>query len=368
MGFLSANLSQETDCEIMTTLATSMQGPGIFLAQFLGDDPPFDRLDTILAWARDLGYTGVQIPSWDERIFDLELAARSKAYCQDYVASVHRHGLQLIEIASYLQGQVMAMHPAYEKLFQAFYPTGLNDRQRLAWASEQLAKSVKASAHLGTTNISVLSGGLAWPYLYPWPQRSVGLVEEAFAELAKRWRPLLDMAADHGITFGFELHPGSDLFDGATYQRFLELVDEHPAACLTYDASHFLLQQLDYIDFIHRFSPRIRAFHVKDAEFRPNGLNGVYGGFLEWQQRAGRFRSLGDGQVDFQRIFTLLTEQDFRGWAIMEWECCVKSPEQGAREGAAFIRRHLIETTTKSFDDFASSPTSGLNRSMLGLE
>ncbi len=346
-----------------------IQGPGIFLAQFMGDEPPFDTVDSVVQWASRLGYEGVQIPTWDERAINLDLAASSQAYCEEYLGRVSEAGLSIVELASYLQGQVMAMHPAYVELFQPFFPEGLTDRERMEWATEQLRKTIYASVHLNTNHISVLSGGLAWPYMYPWPQRSGGLIEEAFNELVRRWRPVLDAALDQGITFGFELHPGSDLYDGATFLRFLELVDGHPAACITYDPSHFLLQQLDYIDFIERFSDRIKAFHVKDAEFRPNGLTGVYGGYQGWGQRAGRFRSLGDGQVDFKRIFSRLTALGFRGWAILEWECYLKSPEQGAREGAPFIKRHIIEATSKAFDDFASSQTDRrLNRSLLGLD
>ncbi|GAB5518193.1 MAG: sugar phosphate isomerase/epimerase [Rhodothermales bacterium] len=347
---------------------SAIQGPALFLAQFLGDAPPYDTLANLAAWASGLGYVGVQIPTWDARVLDLHQAATSQAYCDDQRSLLAEHGLAVVELASYLQAQVMAMHPAYERLFQPFYPSGLGDAERVAWASEQLRLTVDASVRMGTAHISVLSGGLAWPYLYPWPQRSDGLIDEAFAELARRWRPLFDYAHERGVTFGFELHPGSDLFDGATYLRFLDLVDEHPAACLTYDASHFLLQQLDYLDFIHRFHNRIKAFHVKDAEFRPDGLTGVYGGFHDWRQRAGRFRSLGDGQIDFKQVFSLLTHYGFDGWAILEWECYLKSPEQGAREGVAFIRDHLIEVTGKAFDDFAKSTTDhDLNRHLLGL-
>ena len=345
-----------------------MQGPGIFLAQFADDTPPFNSIDGMAQWAADLGYTGVQIPTWDARLFDLETAASSKTYCEEYRGKLEDHGLQICELASYLQGQVLAMHPAYQKLFQAFYPKGLNAEQAVTWATDQLEKTIKASAHFGTKNISVMSGGLAWPYIYPWPQRSAGLIDDAFAELTKRWLPILDSAKEAGITFGYELHPGSDLYDGATFQRFLETTKGHPAVGLTYDASHFLLQQLDYLEFIKLFKDRIRAFHVKDAEFRPDGMTGVYGGYRDWKERAGRFRSLGDGQIDFKRIFTLLTDAGFKGWAILEWECCVKSSEQGAEEGAAFIKKHIIRTSDRSFDDFAKSETdSRMNKDILGI-
>lgn len=348
----------------------SIQGPAIFLAQFVREQPPFDTLESICRWAASLGYKGVQIPAWeDPRFIDLSLAAESRGYCDDFHARLAACGVEVTELNGALAGQVMAIHPAYAAAFQPFYPSGLDDRARVTWATAQLKKTVRAAANLGTTCVPVLSGGLAWQLAYPWPQRPAGIIEEAFAELARRWLPVLDLAHSLGVAIAFELHPGSDLFDGHTFERFLSEVSDHPAACLNYDASHFVLQALDYAEFIKLYGARIRGFHVKDAELRPDGRGGVYGSYLPWAGRAGRFRSPGDGQIDFRRVFTLLTEAGYRGWAVLEWECCVKSAEQGAREGAPFIARHLIEATKMAFDDFAAAgKDAALNRRMLGME
>jgi len=346
----------------------SIKGPGIFLAQFLRDEQPFDNLENIGKWASELGYKGVQIPTWDTRVIDLEKAAESKVYCEELQGRLQETGLEVSELSAHLQGQVLAMHPAYEIAFQPFYPEGLKDKARADWAVDRLLKAVIASANMGMTSVPVLSGGFAWHMVYPWPQRPEGLVEEAFKELFRRWKPVLDLARENGIAISYELHPGSDIFDGATYEMFLDLSENHPAACICYDPSHFLLQQLDYLDFIRLFGKRIKSFHVKDAEFRPSGRVGVYGGYQSWAKRAGRFRSLGDGQVDFSQVFTLLTEAGYTGWAVLEWECCIKSPEQGATEGAPFITRHLIESTEVAFDDFAGGETDvERNRKILGL-
>lgn len=346
----------------------AIKGPGIFLAQFLRDTEPYNSLECIGKWAAGLGYKGVQIPTWDKRVIDLGQAAESQAYCDDLKGSLDDLGLEITELAAHLQGQVLAIHPAYETAFAPFYPEGLDDAGRFKWATGELIKSVQASARLGLTAVPVLSGGLAWHMVYPWPQRPAGLIQTAFAELFQRWQPVLDVARDHDISIAFELHPGSDIYDGATFETFLDVAGDHPAACLNYDPSHFLLQQLDYCDFIQLYGERITAFHVKDAEFRPNGRVGVYGGYQSWAQRAGRFRSLGDGQVDFTRIFTLLTEAGYTGWAVLEWECCVKSPEQGAAEGAPFIAQHIIQTTDVAFDDFAGGQSNdALNKKILGL-
>ena len=345
-----------------------IKGPAVFLAQFMRDDEAYNDIKRIGKWFAGMGYKGVQIPTWDPRTIDLDKAAESKTYCDEYKGVLNEMGLEPTEFAAYLQGQVLAVHPAYEIMFKAFHPEGLRGDARTEWAAAQLKKAILTSANMGTDNIPVLSGGFAWHMVYPWPQRPQGIIQEAFRELARRWRPLLDLAQDKGVVFTFELHPGSDVYDGATYEMFLEHTQNHPAACLNYDPSHFVLQQLDYLEFIRIYGQHIKGFHVKDAEFRPSGRIGVYGGYQSWAGRAGRFRSLGDGQVDFKRVFTLLTEAGFTGWAVLEWECCVKSPEQGAREAAPFIARHIIEATEVAFDDFAGGQAdSAQNRGILGL-
>jgi sugar phosphate isomerase/epimerase len=191
------------------------------------------------------------------------------------------------------------------------------------------------------------------PSSTPGPQRPEGLIEEAFAELGRRWRPILDVYAENGVSYGYEIHPGEDVFDGATFEMFLDAVGGHVAATINYDPSHFLLQQMDYLAFIDIYHERISSFHVKDAEFNPDGRQGVYSGYQPWMTRAGRFRSLGDGQVDFAGVFSKLTQYGYDGWAVLEWEDVLKGPEQGAREGAPFIASHLIERAEKAFDDFA---------------
>lgn len=346
-----------------------IKGPGIFLAQFLRDEAPYNTLETIGKWVAGLGYKGVQIPTWDARAIDLDKAAESKDYCDVIKGKLADLGLEPTELAAHLQGQVLAMNSVYKTAFGGFYPDGLSDTEIVEWATDQLKKTITASRNMGLNAVPVLSGGFAWHMVYPWPQRPPGLIEEAFGELHKRWLPVLDFAEDNGQTIAYELHPGSDIFDGATFELFLDVSNEHPAACLNYDPSHFVLQQLDYLEFIQLYGEYITAFHVKDAEFNPNGQVGIYGGYQGWADRAGRFRSLGDGDVDFVRVFTLLTEAGYTGWAVLEWECCVKSPEQGAAEGAPFIADHIIEATEVAFDDFAGGESdTEKNRKILGLD
>ena len=348
----------------------TIKGPGIFLAQFMGDKPPFNNLDDICKWAAGLGYKGIQIPTWESRLIDLQQAAESKTYCDELKGKINGYGLEITELSTHLQGQLVAVNPAYDAMFNVFAPKELhnNPKARTAWAVEQVRFGAKASANLGLSHFATFSGALLWHTFHPWPQRPAGLVEDGFTELAKRWLPILNYAEDCGVDVCYEIHPGEDLFDGITYEMFLDKVANHRRACLLYDPSHFVLQQLDYLQYIDFYHERIKAFHVKDAEFNATGKQGTFGGYQSWINRAGRYRSPGDGQVDFGAIFSKLTQYGFNGWAVMEWECCIKHPEDGAKEGAAFINKHIIRVTDKAFDDFAGAGTDkNLNKAILGL-
>ncbi len=348
----------------------NIKGPAIFLAQFMGDEAPFNSLDSICQWASDLGFKGIQIPTWESRLIDVQLAAESKTYCDELKGKIAGYGLEITELASHIHGQLVAVHPAYDELFDSFADASVrgNPKARQAWAVQQMLDIAKASQHLGLGAHVTFSGALLWPFLYPWPQRPAGLVEQGFEELAKRWRPIFDAHDEAGVDVCFELHPNEDLHDGATFERFLDAVDGHSRCCINYDPSHFILQQMDYLQFIDLYHERIKAFHVKDAEFNPSGRAGVYGGYLDWIDRPGRFRSLGDGQVDFQSIFSKLAQYDYDSWAVIEWECCIKHPEDGAREGAQFVEDHMIRVTERAFDDFAATGADdGLNKRVLGL-
>ena len=347
----------------------TIKGPAIFLAQFAGDEAPFDTLDNLGQWAASLGYKGIQVPT-DPRLFDVEKAAASKTYCDDIKGRLAEMGIEITELSTHIQGQLVAVHPVYDEMFDGFAPAELRGKPqaRQEWAVNQLKYAAKASQHLGLKSHATFSGALAWPFVYPWPQRPAGLVELAFAELGKRWTPILDAFEENGIDLCYELHPGEDLHDGVTFERFLEATGNHPRANILYDPSHFVLQAMDYLDFIDIYHERIRAFHVKDAEFNPTGRSGVYGGYQGWVDRPGRFRSLGDGHVDFGAVFSKLTQYDFDGWAVLEWECALKHPEDGAREGAGFIENHIIRVTERAFDDFAKSGVDdAANRRLLGL-
>ena len=349
----------------------TLKPQALFLAQFLGEEVPFNNLENITNWASSIGFKGVQIPTWDSRLLDLKRLAKSKTYADEIKGIVNSAGLEITELSTHLQGQLIAVHPAYDTMFDCFAPNQVkgNPKARTKWAVDQLMYAAKASQNLGLKAHASFSGALLWHTVYPWPQRPAGLVEAGFKELAKRWGGILNAFDEVGVDIGYELHPGEDLHDGVTFERFREATGNHKRVAILYDPSHFVLQQLDYLEFIDIYHEYIKIFHVKDAEFIPNGRSGVYGGYQGWQERPGRFRSLGDGQVDFKAIFSKMAQYNFEGYPVLEWECCLKHPEQGAREGAKFIKEHIIYCTDKTFDDFAGGQADeATNRQILGIQ
>ena len=284
----------------------TIKGPGIFLAQFIGGQPPFNTLEGLAGWAAGLGYKALQIPCNHKALFDVEQAAVSQTYCDDIRGMLADHGLVISELSTHLEGQLIAVHPAYDEAFAGFAPPSVrgNPQARQAWATQTLQQAAAASQKLGLTAHATFSGSLAWPYFYPWPPHNRQRFDEAFSELARRWRPILDCFDEHGVDVCYEIHPSEDLHDGVTFERFLALVDDHPRCHILYDPSHLLLQQMDYLGFVDVYHSRIKAFHVKDAEYRASSRSGVYGGYQPWIERAGRFRSPGDGQVYFKTLFS----------------------------------------------------------------
>ena len=215
----------------------TMKGPALFLAQFAGDEAPFDTWDNVTKWAADCGYEGVQVPTWEARYFDLKKASESTTYCDEFKGQAKANGVEVTELSTHLQGQLVAVHPAYDVAFDGFAPAAVHGdpAARQAWAVDQVRMAISASKNLGIGEMASFSGALAWPYMYPWPQRPAGLVEAAFDELAKRWKPILDHAEDNGVDVCYEIHPGEDLHDGVTFEMFLDRLGGHARCNMLYD-------------------------------------------------------------------------------------------------------------------------------------
>src|ERR1700722_18435108 len=270
----------------------TIQGPGLFISQFIGPEPPFNTLGGISHWAAELGFKALQIPVSAVGLSDLaELSERDAIAAIETILGAN--GLTVSEVSAHRAGQLLAVHPAYDDVMDALASPDVrgNSRARRKQAKHDLRRAISNAAALGARRVAVLSGGFAWPFFYPYPPHPAGLIARAFDELAARWRPFLDEGDRAGGDLCFDLQPGQDLHDGATFEHFLALVDHPPRAKILYDPSHMLLQHLDYLGFIDRYHKRIGAVSVKDAGFIPSASRGAYGGYADWLDRPGRFRS-----------------------------------------------------------------------------
>ena len=180
----------------------------------------------------------------------LKKAAENKDYCDELKGICKNNNVEISELSTHLQGQLVAVHPAYDIGFDQFAPPEVhkNPKKRQGWAVDQVKLAAKASRNLGIDVSVSFPGALLWPYIYAWPPRLPGLVEDGFAELARRWTPILDVYEENGVDLCYEAHASEDIHDGASWEMFLSAVKEHPRCNLLFDPSHFVLQQLDYID------------------------------------------------------------------------------------------------------------------------
>lgn len=349
---------------------SSIQGPAISLAPYVSDEAPFDSLDSLGDWAAANGHKAVEIPSWDARLFDLETAAASRIYCDDVKGRLAAKGLAVAGLSSERQGRLVAAHPAYDEVLDAWAPPAVrvsgsgNREARQEWATNQLRLAARASHNLGLSHHVTRSGTLLWPFLSPALPRPAGLLETGFAELARRFRPVLDAFDQVGVDLCFVPEAGEDMHDGITFERLFDAVGGHPRCRLAYDPAELLLQQIDYLEFIEFYGSLIKAFYVSDAEVRPSGRQGPAGSYEPPRRRAARHRSPGDGEIDFAGVFTRLGAAGFGGWAVLRWACCFKHPLVGAREGAEIIQMHL---TLPPPAERPEAPDDARNRRILGL-
>ncbi len=315
------------------------------------------------------GYAGVQVPTWASQLIDLKKASESKDYCDEFAGVARQNGVEVTELSTHLQGQLVAVHPAYDEAFDGFAVPEVrgNPKARQAWAVEQVKMAIRASRNLGIGAHATFSGALAWPFVYPWPQRPAGLVETAFEELARRWTPILDHADEHGVDICYEIHPGEDLHDGVTFEMFLEQVKitRGPTCFMTRRIMSCSASIISTISTSTRTASRCSTSRMRSS-IRPGDRASMAAIRAGSTVQAASARSVTGRWISARS--SKMAANDFDGWAVVEWECALKHPEDGAREGAEFVKAHIIRVTDKAFDDFAAGGTDDTaNRRMLGL-
>ena len=309
-------------------------------------------LETMLEKAKSFGYDGVELACWGDH-FEVDKA--DAAYCKAKREQVEKAGLKLFAISTHLVGQAVcdniderhkAILPDY--IYGDGDPEGVRQR-----AAEELIKTGIAAKELGVKVVNGFTGSSIWHLVYSFPPVMPGQIEGGFKDFAKRWTPILDSFQENGIKFGLEVHPTEIAFDIASAERAIEAVNGHPAFGFNYDPSHFGYQGVDYVEFIYRFKDRINHVHMKDVAWSDKPTEaGVFGGHVDFhdRRRFWDFKSVGRGDIDFEKIIRALNDIEYMGPLSVEWEDGGMDREHGATESCAFVKSLDFPASNIVFD------------------
>lgn len=310
------------------------------------------KLEALCGKAKAFGYDGLELACWGDHF---EVTKADAAYCKAKQALLAKHGLKVWSISSHLVGQAVcdnidARHQSIlpPHIWKDGKPEGVKAR-----AAEDMIKTAQAAKRLGVKVVNGFTGSSIWHLLYSFPPVSNDMITAGYKDFGKRWTPILDEFKKAGVKFALEVHPTEIAFDIASAERALEAVDGHPAFGFNYDPSHLGYQGVDYVEFIHRFKDRIFHVHMKDVAWsQVPKVSGVFGGHLPFgdPRRFWEFRSLGRGNIDFERILRALNDVAYRGPLSVEWEDIGMDREHGAREACAFVKRMDFEPSAVAFD------------------
>ena len=308
-------------------------------------------LDTICEKAKEFGYEGLELGLPNH----VDVHRNDSAYYTGIKELLAKHDLQLYTISSHLIGQAVcdnidfrhkAILPDY--IWGNGEPEGVRQR-----AAEELILTAHAAKQLGVDTVVGFTGSSIWQYLYSFPPVLPEIIEEGYADFARRFTPILDEYHKLGIRFALEVHPTEIAFDSITAARALEAVNNHPAFGFNYDPSHFGYQGVDYVDFIYRFAKRIFHVHMKDVYWSDTPKPaGVFGGYVTFgdPNRYWNFRSLGRGNINFEEIIRALNYIGYKGPLSVEWEDSAMDREHGACESCEFVKQMDFETSAIAFD------------------
>jgi sugar phosphate isomerase/epimerase len=323
-------------------MATNLKGPGIYLAQFAGDNAPFDSWDAITRWAGQHGFKGVQIPSWDGRLFDLQRAAESRTYCDEVKGIAKANGVEVTELGHPSAGPACRGAPGLRRRFRRIRP-GRGARQPVR--APALGRAADAALGAGRPQPRAdeqcelpRRARLAVPL--PVAAAAAGPDRAAFDELAKRWRPIFDAFDDAGCSVASSCIPGEDLFDGATFEMFLERVDTTRAAASTTTRRTSCCSSSTTSSSSTSTTSASRPSTSRTPSSGPTGRRACTPATSRGCSRAGRFRSLGDGQVDFGAIFSKMAQYGYDRLGRARVGVLPEAPGGGRGRGREFIKRH----------------------------
>lgn len=309
-------------------------------------------LETLCKKAKEFGYDGLELACWGDHF---EVAKADEKYCRAKKELLARYGLKVYAISNHLVGQAVCdridqrhkgILPDY--VWADGYPESVRER-----AAQEMIKTAEAAARFGVPVVNGFTGSPIWHLLYSFPAVSQTMIDDGYAEFAKRWKPILDAFQKAGVKFCLEAHPTEIAFDIVTAQRTLKAIDNHPAFGFNFDPSHFGYQGVDYVKFIYTFADKIHHVHMKDSWWSDVPTDaGVFGGHTDFgtKGRYWDFRSLGHGKVNFEEIIRALNRIGYKGPLSVEWEDSGMDREHGAKEAAEFVRKVDFPPSNVAFD------------------
>ena len=308
--------------------------------------------ETVIVKAKEMGYDGVELACWGDH-FEVDKA--DAAYCEAKRALLEKHEMKCYAISSHLVGQAVCDRiDARHQQILPDYIWGDGDPEQVRQrAAEELKKTAIAAKEFGVGVVNGFTGSSIWHLLYSFPPVLPGQIEDGFKDFADRFGPIMDVFQENGVKFGLEVHPTEIAFDIASAERALEAIDYHPAFGFNYDPSHFGYQGVDYIEFIYRFSDRINHVHMKDVYWSDQPCDaGVFGGHVEFhnRKRFWDFKSVGRGNIKFEKIIRALNDIEYAGPLSVEWEDGGMDREAGATESAEFVKRADFPPSKIIFD------------------
>lgn len=310
-------------------------------------------LETVCEKAKEFGYDGIELGLPDH----LDVRQTDPAYYTGIKELLAKYGMQLHTISTHLVGQAVCdkideRHKSIlpDHIWGDGEPEGVHQR-----ASEELILTAKAAKALGVDTVVGFTGSPIWAYLYSFPPVTQAMIDDGYAEFARRFTPILDAYKELGVRFALEVHPTEIAFDTFSARQALEAVNWHPAFGFNYDPSHMGYQGVDYVDFIYQFPERIFHVHMKDVYWSDTPKQvGVFGGHVPFgdPRRYWNFRSVGRGKINFEEIIRALNSIAYQGPLSIEWEDSAMDREHGARESCEFTKKVDFQPSAHAFDAF----------------
>jgi sugar phosphate isomerase/epimerase len=308
-------------------------------------------LEAVCEKAKAFGYDGLElgIPS------HLDVRNTDPAYYQGIKDLLKKYDLSLHTISTHLIGQAVCDNITIrhkeilpESIWGDGDPEGVRQR-----AAENLIQTAHAAKALGIDTVVGFTGSSIWHLLYSFPPVSAQMIEDGYADFARRFKPILDEYQGLGIRYALEVHPTEIAFDTYSARKALDALDNHPAFGFNYDPSHLGYQGVDYVGFIYEFSDRIFHVHMKDVYWSDTPKRvGVFGGHVTFgdPERYWNFRSLGRGKINFEEIIRALNSTGYNGPLSVEWEDSAMDREQGAIESCQLVKSVDFKPSALAFD------------------